>query len=378
MDQLARAAIQRAHAALATIGREDDVDGRLLDWERVKRIQIVARDERRRNGEADIAEIAERLYGADRDTRPVVEIVKHMTKGAVGSGETASGSWGAELYSPAKLDTAVGVAARRASVLGRLAAQRVPFDLPIGAVSASASLGWVAESGSIPAKLLTTARLPALKHAKLAGISTFSIELAQASDLEGVLVRDVVRSLTDSMDLQLLDPAVTAIGELPGSLVNTLTPISGGSLTTPGALDAKLLTAIGELVTAGSDLIDCIWVTTPTVAAAIAALRDTSGAVAYPGLGTLGGVLLGLPLLTARAAPASQIALLDGGEVLYATDDGVEVSLSREALVESDSAGSGTRESMFGTNSVAIKIVQSVNWHWRRVRASVITSATIG
>jgi hypothetical protein len=135
----------------------------------------------------------------------------------------------------------------------------------------------------------------------------------------------------------------------------------------------------GRLITAGSTLVDAAYVAHPQTCASLAMLRTSGGSFAYPGLTANGGVLFGLPMLASSSCPSTGIALIDGGQLLVADESGVEIAVSDEALIQQDSAPSGTSTliSLFSSDSVGLRIVRTINWQLARTFVAYATNVSL-
>jgi hypothetical protein len=142
-------------------------------------------------------------------------------------------------------------------------------------------------------------------------------------------------------------------------------------------VDADLRLLVASMVTGGSNLLNARWVMNPITGAYLGSLRGSAGAPAYPGMGALGGTLLGLPAITtagiARAGSpspgASYLCLVDASRV-WLVDRGLTFRASASAVLEMSDVPSGnsvtptaaSHVSMFQTESVALLSTNFVNW----------------
>jgi HK97 family phage major capsid protein len=160
-----------------------------------------------------------------------------------------------------------------------------------------------------------------------------------------------------------------------------LRDVSNGNPTVSSAgtsianLDGDLKTALAYF---RGDLRRAYWVLAPRTAAAIALMRGTAGAPAYPGLGATGGTLVGLPAIVSEGAvddessPAdANIYLVDPTRIAF-VDGGAELTQATQSTLQMDSEPTQSSVapvtatqlvSMFQTNSVGLKALVWSAWH---------------
>jgi HK97 family phage major capsid protein len=312
-------------------------------------------------------DVARRLYDNDRD-RHVVEILKADVDS---HGTTGTGS---ELYSPQRTSAEFVQAVRPLTILGRLQYRRVPFNTPLPFISVGTTFDFVGERMPISATVPSFGTNLIFAHTKIAGIIVASNTLLEHSQAEDVLRRDMVAGVIEASDRRLLDPdSDDDSGARPASITNGITAVDASGATDSTDVDAIVAELINQLVTAGSTLRLAKFVTTNQVAIAISMLRD-NGVKAFPNVKATGGELGGLELLTSASAPANQLTLVDGDEVLVADDNEAEIENSRVALIDQNTAPEGnTRVSMFQTESTAMRVTRYINWSMRKPFVALAT-----
>ncbi|MET3459814.1 hypothetical protein [Variovorax atrisoli] len=118
-------------------------------------------------------------------------------------------------------------------------------------------------------------------------------------------------------------------------------------------------------------------------------MTNALGQTEFPGITANGGTLLGDPVVTGDNVGSGQLILLKPSDIYRIGDSGIEVSISREAMIEQDTAPTGATDtptaasanmtSMFQTESTAIKVVRSINFAKRRASAvAFVTGADYG
>ena len=118
----------------------------------------------------------------------------------------------------------------------------------------------------------------------------------------------------------------------------------------------------------------------PNLAVGIGLMANALGQDEFPNITPSGGSLRGIPVVTGHNVGAAWLVMVKPSEIWRIGDDTVEVSLSREATIEQDTAPQGASDtptaasatlmSMFGTESTAFKIVRSINYQKRRTQAA--------
>lgn len=272
---------------------------------------------------------------------------------------------------------------RPLSILGRLTGvRRVPFRTRLIGMTSGAQAAWVGESN--PKALSAAAFLEGatLEPRKAVAHSVVSTELARLADpkAERLLLADLARATAEAVDLAVFDPANNGAGDTRPASITYGGPTIASSGSSLAAADADLNAAIRALVEAGSTLEAGTWVTTPKTAAALAALRGTGGAPAFPNISALGGTLLGMPVVTggSLAAPSSPtestIVLLDQDAILLADDNEAILSVGRHASLQmTDSPESGETQlvGLWQNNLVALRAERFIAWARRRDGAAV-------
>jgi hypothetical protein len=131
------------------------------------------------------------------------------------------------------------------------------------------------------------------------------------------------------------------------------------------------------MVTAGSNLLNAVWFMNTITAAYLGSLRGSGGSPSYPGMGALGGTLLGLPAITTAGILRSgspspgttYLALVDASRV-WLVDDGISFKASEAAAIEmsdtpsnnSVTGNAANMTSMYQTNSIALLSTSFLNW----------------
>jgi len=301
-------------------------------------------------------------------------------KSGVAGGATTSGAWGAELvqadarYTGDFITLLYGM-----TVYDRLGLKEVPPHVTIKGQDGGATANWVGEAKSIPVSAQDYSTV-SLVPMKVAAISVVSKELLRhSSPAAEALVRDsLLQACAQKVDTTFLGSSAISAGVSPAGILNGLVSV-GSSGNTAADLRSDLKELYAPFITAKYDTSGLRLVMHPGLAKSISLMANALGQTEFPGLGANGGTLLGDTVVTGHNVGATHMILLDPSNIWRIGDSGIEVSVSDQATLEQDGAPQGDSEnptassatlmSMFGTDSVAFKIVRPVNFQKRRTTA---------
>jgi hypothetical protein len=315
-----------------------------------------------------------------------------IEKADVAAGSTlSSGTWGSPLLSQDGASSAAffGMVDSQ-SVLGRAKFRQVPALTPI-IRGAGVSATWVQEGYGKPLSSVAYQRLPGLPLTKLVTMVVLTDEQIRDTrpSAEAVIMEEMVRSLTVTLDDSLVNPSnagTLSDGGVviePASIFFGATQAGGGSPTVDADenLESLLDSFTGNLETS-------FLVMRPTMAARL------TGA-ARPMIGAKGGSWAGIDVLTSSNVPDQFIGLADRTGIAVTTDDansgfrvsrqgsiqmkdGVEVTqTSTGEPAEFDSpppdptAVGSTLTSLWQTGAVGIVCERYINWRVIRPGAAV-------
>ena len=303
-----------------------------------------------------------------------------VIKAAVAGGGTGTGEWGAELVTADSRYTGDFIEfLNKRTVFDRLALREIPPHVTIKGQDGAATANWVGESKSIPATTVDFMNVT-LTPLKVAAISVVSNELLKySSPAAEALVRDaLVNAAAQRIDMTFLSAAAAVPGVSPAGILNGLTSLGSNGFTAEALRsDIKELYApfIGAMNATG-----LVIVTTPSIAKSMSLMVNALGQSEFAGLNADGGTLLGDTVITGDNVPAGMMILLKPSDIYKIGDTGVEVSVSRDATIEQDSAPTGESDtpvaasatimSMFGTESTAFKVVRPISFAKRRASAA--------
>jgi HK97 family phage major capsid protein len=318
--------------------------------------------------------IAQQRWGK---TNPaLVEFIK--ANEVAGGGET-SGSWGAELvaldgrFTGDFIEFLTGM-----TVFDKLALRAVPANVTIKGQDGAATGYWVGEGKAIPA---TKADFMAVNLAplKVAALAVISNELIRDSSPSAeLLVRDALGAASrQRIDGTFLSTDAAVSGVSPAGILNGLAPIASTGNDADGVRDG-ILALYASFLTA-KNASGLTMVLNSARAKAISLMVNALGNTVFPGLNTGGGTLLGDSVVTGDNVGEASVILLKPSDIYKIGDNGVEVSISRDATIEMATDPTGAEltptgasknpVNMFQSESTAIKIVRSMNFAKRRASA---------
>lgn len=318
-------------------------------------------------------QIAEMRWGKSHP-----KLVQYIKAAVAGAG-TGSGEWGAELaqsdarYTGDFIEYLYGQ-----TIYDRLPLREVPGRVHIKGQDGAATGYWVGESKAINVSKAdySSVELTPLKVAAMAVCSKEWVRAATPS--AEMLIRDaIVQASSQRVDSTFLSATAASNGVSPAGLLNGVTAV------TPSGADADALRSdFQELVQpfiTNKNALGLQVVMTPSLGMSIGMLVNALGQPEFPGLSENGGTLFNKPVLTGDNVGPGDIIVLKPSDIWKIDDRGVEVSMSDQATIEQNdapqgasdtpTAASATLMSMFQTESIAFKVVRSINFQKRRSHA---------
>ena len=280
-------------------------------------------------------------------------------KAAVGPGTSIDAVWAGPLVS-AGITADVLAILRTLSIVEQLGplARRVPFDQKVAADTTSVLGDWVAEGAPTPVGALAFATLGPLEATKISVISAVTRELMLLGGpvAEQAVTTGVLSALARTIDQKFLLPTLgPTVAGRPASITFGATAV-----TSTGATAAAIATDLGSMLAAlTTSAATPLWIMKPVTAAHVSAALGTAS--------SLPATLYGIPAIVSANSPA-QITLIDPGMVLLADEGQFDVSFSREASLQMDSApaspvdASTVYMSFFQQNLIGVKPARWINW----------------
>jgi HK97 family phage major capsid protein len=297
-----------------------------------------------------------------RDTTPEVEL---LLKAATGPANVATLPWaGALVPTVQHLGSEFIDLLRPATVIGRIPGlRRVPFNVQVPKLTGGGTYRWVGEGAPKPVTQLVFATV-ALAQYKIAGILTFTLELARSSEpsAEQTFRDAMIAGIAQFMDAQFLDPAVALVaGVNPASITNGVTGI-------PATTDplADITTLLNSFVAAQIPISGVVLIMSESNAFILSSQRTAMGEPVFPGVAVTGGSINGVSIITSSAAGTNIIGVVPR-YVLYADDGGVSVDVSREATVQMNDApgvpdATTIFRSLWQDNLIGLRAERFVAW----------------
>lgn len=319
--------------------------------------------------------VAQKRWGKTAPT--VVQLMKAAMEG--GSG--ISGEWGADLVAADTRYTGDFIEYLKSkTVYDKLPLREVPANVQIKGQDGTATGYWVGETTAIPVseQAFSATNLTALKVGAIAVVSNEL--LRDSTPAAEALVRDALADASGQrVDATFVSADAAASGVSPaGILVGTTSHSASG--TDADALRADIKTLYSGFITA-KNASGLYIVMNPALAKSIQMLYNALGNPEFPDITQNGGTLLGDPVVTGDNVESDDMILLKPSDIYKIGDLGIQVSISREATIEMDSApamesktpttASGAIVGMFQTENTAIKVVRPINFQIRRTATSV-------
>jgi HK97 family phage major capsid protein len=309
-------------------------------------------------------------------------VVNGIVKAAVAAGSTTVAAWAGNLVYPETYGGDFIELLYPQTVVGRLAARKVPFNVRIAGQTGGQSVGWVGEAAPAP---VTSAAFNAvfLTWSKVYALSILSDEIIRFSNpaAEALVQADLIKATAQGIDTTFLGAAAAVANVSPAGMMNGVTAVVATGADYE-SLRKDVQALLAPAIAANYNLQTAVLVMSPARALAIGSMLTPLGVLAFPNLTMEGGYLMGVKVITSNNVSGSVIQLLIQDEIFISEDAGPQIDISREASIIMDSNPAGAASapvSMFQNNLVAIRIGQFINWSKRRaLAAGQITSAAYG
>lgn len=316
--------------------------------------------------------IAQERWGKTNPS--IVEVMKADVAGH-GSG---SGEAGAELVHADRWTGDFIEYLYSKTVYDKLNLRVAPANVNIAGQDGGATAYWVGESKAIPATSVDFMSVN-LAPLKVAALCVSSKELLRdSSPAAEQLFRDaLVNATAQKIDGTFISDAAAAAGVSPAGILNGVTATASAGTDDSGVL-ADIQALLAKFIEA-KNAMGITLLANPATAMAIGLMRNTLDQHTFPGVTHEGGTLNGLPLVTGENVPADVLVAVKATDIYRIEAGGMETSISENATIEMDNAPTadtdtptaptGKTVSMFQTESVAIKVVQPLNFAKRRASA---------
>jgi HK97 family phage major capsid protein/HK97 family phage prohead protease len=293
-----------------------------------------------------------------------------LTKAAVAPANTTDPTWAGPLVTYNNLQEEFIELLRPNSVISRIPGLRmVPFNVKVPRETGATTAYWVGQGSPKPvsAGALDTVTLD---FAKVAGITFQTQELLRFSrpNSENLMINSLTKAITYLVDRDFLDPAKAVVtGVSPASITNGSTSITATG-TTADAFRSDFGALFALFSEANYTLNGLVFVMTQTQALRLALMRNDFGAREFPDINKDGGTIEGFPVVTSEnivsnggsPSDGAIIVAINANDVLLADDGAVQVDISTEASIQTDSAPDSPNTS--STTLVSLW-QQKFDWH---------------
>ena len=273
------------------------------------------------------------------------------------------------------------------TIYNQLPLREVPANVVIKGQDGAAIGYWVGESKSIPFSRADFNDVE-LKYKKVGALTSVSLELMRESSPSAeMLIRDaLVDAAVQRVDTTFVSSTVGSATTPAGILYNIPATTSAGSDTDGVLNDIKELRQ--RFITAKNEG-GLFWVMNGGLASSLSLMRNALGQKDFTEINQDGGFLEGNPVVTGHNVGASHLILVKPSDIWRIGMGGVQVSMSEHATIEQDNAPQGAQDTpvaqsaspvnMFQTDSMAIKVVMSIDFARRRESAVAwINNASYG
>ena len=328
----------------------------------------------------------EKIYGDDEATKTICDLT---LKGAVTPAMTTVAGWAAELVQqivadlmPTLLPSAV-YPSLSAMGLKLTFGRNGRIIVPTRNVTPSIAGSFVGEGQPIPVRMAGFGS-QTLVPKKMAVITTWTREMDEHSvpAIEGLLRNAIQEDTAISIDTVLLD-ANPATSIRPAGLRNgvagqTPTPIAGGAFA---ALIGDLKNLTSAILTAtNGNIRNMVYIMNPAQALSIGFIQPPNPSGLFPFRDEVNsGRLNGKPLITSGTVPLGTVLCLDAADYVSISGDTPRFEISDQATLHMEdtapqqlaAAGSpavvaAPAQSMFQTDSLALRLILPMNWTMRR------------
>lgn len=320
------------------------------------------------------SDVAQMRWGKSNPT-----LVRLIKANEVAGGGSGSGEWGAELVQADTRFTGDFIEYLYSmTVYDKLPLRQIPANVAIKGQDGAATGYWVGESKPIPASAVDFSSV-SLTPLKVAALAVVSNELLRdSSPAAEQLVRDaLVEASSQRVDNTFLSATAASSGVSPAGLLNGLTAMTSAGPDAAG-VRGDIAQLMAPFITA-KNISGLHFITTPTLALQLQLMRNALGMREFEGITPDGGTLEGRPLHVGDNVGSGDLILLKPSDIYKIADSGVQVSISRDAMIEQSSVPTGATDtpvaasqaftSMFQAESTAIKVVRSINFAKRRSSA---------
>lgn len=336
-------------------------------------------------------DVLRETYGEDVTTKAVFDTV---IRAAVAPADTATPAWAGAL-----VQTAIGDffdLLLPQSVYPGLSARGGRFgfgrngtvSLPTRSATPTVAGSFVGEGSPIPVRRAGFTSIT-LTPKKMAVITTMTREITERStpQIEALLRNAIQEDTAVAIDSVLLD-ANAATTVRPAGLRNGVTTAAGTAGGGFAAVVADLKGMLGSLITAtNGNVRNPVWLMNPAQALALSLTQNAGGDFPFE-QEINNGRFRGYGVIQSSTIPAGVVMLLDAADFFSATGDDPRFDVSDQAVLHMEdttplqigTAGTPNTvaapvQSMFQTDSLALRMILPMSWAMRRTGVIVERTA---
>ncbi len=332
--------------------------------------------------------IAYQQYGEDSQ-------VYNVLKAAVAAGTTAHSTWAGPLVGDESSVYADFVEyLRPMTILGRMGQNGipgpriVPFRTRLISQTSGGAAAWVGEGKAKPLTKFDFSGTT-LEPLKVANIAVVTMELLRDSSPSAeAIVRDqLAAALAARLDIDFVDPDKAAVsGVSPASITNGVSAIASSG-TDADAVRCDIAALLQTYVAANNPPTTGVIVMSANLAIQLMTMQNALGQAEFPGMTMMGGVLLGIPVITSEyltdfaVSAGEYVFMINASDIWVGDGGGVSVDMSDQASLQMDSEptqdGTGTPTatsvvSLWQNNLVGFRCERTINWAKRRSSAVAV------
>lgn len=264
------------------------------------------------------------------------------------------------------------------TIYGKLPLRQVPANITIKGQDGASTGYWVGESKGIPVSVADFSDVT-LTPLKVGALAVISKELMRDSSPSAeMLVRDsLIEAARQRIDTTFISNSAAVAGTTPAGILFGIDPTTSEGTDGDGVRN-DIKEMLYDFITAKNST-GLYHVMSPMLATSLQLLRNALDQDEFPTVNENGGTILGRPVVTGDNVNANYHVMLKPSDIYKIGEGAIETSVSTEASIEmannpgqdtdTPTAATGKVVNMFQTESVAVKVVQSINFARRRTSA---------
>jgi len=330
------------------------------------------------------AQYAKEVMGSDLLAKTFQMPADIVAKATIVPGDSTTAGWAAELVTVNQANSAFIDLLRDASVVARFPGRQMSFagngSIKIPRQTGGVTGQWIGENKAIPLGALSFDDIT-LTPKKNAVIVASTNELLRRSDPSAMmLIRDdLIEGIANAIDTAFVD-ATAASATRPAGIQTFDSSPTASAGATLDLITADLKAMISQQDALNLPVDGRVWMMSPANRLTLQLIRDGLGTYAFRDE-INSGVLLGYPLLVSNVMTDAIVMLANSSNIIIATELAPEISISQDASLHMETApaddiGGATTpvQSMFQTDSTAIRALTTLDWVARRPDVVSVTN----